>query len=63
MLRKYDDIDNAASYERLSQEDRDKRNFSMESDSIKSQKNLILQYCQEKEINCKITPVHIDFWK
>lgn len=49
MLRDYGEIKSAAKYGRLSQEDRDKKNFS-ESDSISSQRDLINQFCKEKGI-------------
>ena len=51
MNRIYEDIKNAAQYERLSDEDREKRGFSIESDSITSQKLLIEQFCNDKRIN------------
>lgn len=52
MSRTYDDIKNAMGYGRLSDEDRDKRNFSMESNSIISQRTFIEQFCNERNINC-----------
>lgn len=48
----YEDIKRAKGYGRLSEEDRDKRNFSMESDSIASQRTFIEQFCDERHINC-----------
>ncbi len=48
--RSYDDIKNAADYERLSLEDKDKKNFSMESESISSQRELIEQFCERHKI-------------
>ena len=48
----YEDIKRAKGYGRLSEEDRDKRNFSMESDSISSQRTFIEQFCEERNINC-----------
>lgn len=51
MERSYSKIKNACPYGRLSLEDRDKKNFSMESDSISSQRTYILQFCNDKEIN------------
>ena len=53
MERRYDDIENAMPYGRLSLEDRDKKNFSIESDSIVSQRNFILQFCNDKKIKHK----------
>ncbi len=50
MNRSYDDIKNAVDYCRLSIEDKDKKNFSMESESISSQRELILQFCEKKNI-------------
>ena len=47
MQRTYEDVVNADGYGRISLEDRDKKNFSMESDSIASQKGLIEQFCVE----------------
>lgn len=51
MSRVYEDIKCAAQYERLSDEDREKRGFSIESDSITSQKLLIEQFCNDRNIN------------
>ncbi len=53
MSRTYEDICNADGYGRISLEDRDKRNFSMESDSISSQKVYIEQFCKEHGIKLK----------
>ena len=50
MNRIYEDIKKAKGYGRLSDEDRDKRNFSMESNSISSQRTIIEQFCDEKNI-------------
>ena len=50
MNRIYEDIKKAKGYGRLSDEDRDKRNFSMESNSISSQRTIIDQFCDEKNI-------------
>lgn len=50
MNRSYDDIKNAEPYGRISIEDKDKRNFSMESESISSQRELILQFCERHNI-------------
>jgi len=49
--RKYEDIKNAVGYERLSDEDREKRGFSLESESISSQKLLIEQFCDNHNIS------------
>ena len=49
MNRSYDDIKNVADYERLSIEDRDKKNFSLESESISSQRELIIDFCNMKK--------------
>ena len=51
MSRKYEDIKNAVGYERLSDEDREKRGFSLESESISSQKLLIEQFCDNHNIS------------
>ena len=53
MQRTYEDVVNADGYGRISLEDRDKKNFSMESDSIASQKGLIEQFCVEHGISLK----------
>lgn len=50
MSRIYEDIKKAKGYGRLSLEDREKKNFSLESDSIISQKVFIQQYVDEKNI-------------
>lgn len=53
MNRSYDDIENAEPYGRLSDEDRDKGGSTFESNSIGSQRDLILQYCKEKNIKTR----------
>ena len=53
MQRTYEDVVNADGYGRISLEDRDKKNFSMESDSISSQKTYIEQFCKEHGIQLK----------
>lgn len=50
MARTYEDIIKANGYGRLSEEDTNKRNFSLESDSITSQRTLIQQFCNEHKI-------------
>lgn len=60
MNRNYDDIKNAADYERLSLEDKDKKNFKMESESISSQRELILQYCERNGIKHDKTTSYSD---
>ena len=51
MNKKYEDIKNEVGYERLSDDDKDKRSFSSESESITSQKLQIEQFCKENNIN------------
>lgn len=51
MNKKYEDIKNAVGYERLSDDDKDKRSFLSESKSITSQKLQIEQFCKENNIN------------
>lgn len=51
MNRIYEDIKYAVGYERLSDEDKEKRGFSIESESIVSQKLLIEQFCEGHSIN------------
>lgn len=46
MNRIYEDIKYAVGYERLSDEDKEKNGFSIESESIVSQKLLIEQFCE-----------------
>lgn len=50
MERIYEDIKNCKPYGRLSDEDRNKKGFSMESDSIASQRTYILQFCKDHNI-------------
>lgn len=50
MSRIYEDIKFPRGYGRLSDEDKDKKNFSMESDSISSQRTFIQQFCDERGI-------------
>ena len=51
MERSYDKILYACPYGRLSLEDKDKKNFSIESNSIASQRTYIIQFCEDKNIN------------
>lgn len=51
MNRIYEDIKYAVGYERLSDEDKEKNGFSIESESIVSQKLLIEQFCEGHGIN------------
>lgn len=60
MNRSYDDIKNAADYGRISQEDKEKKNFSMESESISSQRELILQFCEKNNISHKTNGYYDD---
>ncbi len=60
MNRSYDDIKNAADYGRLSIEDKEKKNFSMESESISSQRDLIHQYFEVHNISHNTTGYYDD---
>ncbi len=51
MERNYGEIKHSCPYGRLSLEDRDKKNFSMESNSIASQRTYIIQFCEDKGIS------------